>query len=396
VIFYITICNTYAFSDCPVQLSASKLGFGFARRSQLRLFTFSHNTWKEWPIQIDPRDPGGNLLFPKDDFMNHALQASDRMSFETRELKGEKVFVSTNKKNAPCGANAGQEFQTGSEFGWIFNCTESATEDISHDAPVQFMQDKALITSQGYRYYFDPSNHILFQRVEIKQNDKWVIAAEDSSLNIRSDIKNFFTLNFDPTDISSRLEEYRMGPLGMVGRVSFYLNILFFKIKLALTTDVSFYKDSAHVPMIMFSPVEASKYLNPKSGIYYSWKDYLPMQRWNIPDRILETTEVKELLNQKCQESFCTHKMIVPDLLTMEFQISRSLAEKGFIPVWAKAEDVAKKTIPAIHIRPKAEGLYFETSRLEKGGHRWDFWLGLGASKAAKCPSNIGFLSRYN
>src|SRR5690606_36012866 len=79
-------------------------------------------------------------------------------------------------------------------------------------------------------------------------------------------------MRFDSDDIVSQLEATRLGPVGDLANLSFFLKILFFKIRMSLTTSVGFYEDSGHIPMMVNIPVDARKYLNPGSGILYSWE----------------------------------------------------------------------------------------------------------------------------
>jgi len=253
-------------------------------------------------------------------------------------------------------------------------------------SPITYDPIQGIISSKYYKYSFNPENHILFQNIELLQDQKWISVARDSNVNFHINIKNFFNLNFGPSDISSKLEDFRLGPLGLVGKVSFYLNILFFKIKLSLVTDVHFYESQVNVPMIMYAPRDLSKNLNPKSGIYYSWISTLPFSRVHVGDLSEESAKFTKNSDPSCPWGFCNYQVSALDLLTMQLKIPGPLVQKNFFPLWAEATKENHKLMPAVNTASNTQGLYFEVSSLPQGEHKWDFWMNLQAESQETCP----------
>lgn len=282
----------------------------------------------------------------------------------------------------PCKYKWGREILGRSGTAWVFSCEEAHTMP----SPIFYDPSKGIISSKYYKYSFNPENHILFQNIELLQDDKWISVAHESNINFHLDIKNFFNLNFGPSAITSKLEDYRLGPLGLVGKVSFYLNLLFFKIKLSLITDVYFYERQVNVPMVMYAPSDLSKNLNQKSGIYYSWKSTLPFSRQNISEVSKESINPQFSDAQKCGQSYCNYLVSISDLLTMQLKIPITLAQKNFFPIWATANVENHKIVKAVEPGRDTQGLYFEASSLPKGEHKWDFWMRMQSDEEESCP----------
>ena len=254
---------------------------------------------------------------------------------------------------------------------------------------------------------------MLFEKISIGNdaNTRQIIA-EDSELLIKSDIKNFFTMRFDSSQIESYLEETRPGLIGTLARVSFYLRILFFKIKMSLTTDVTFYDDVGHIPMVVQLPVEAPKYLHPASGILYSWKlssavtvlqDKIKMPQVSPELTIKGFEELAKIGTRYCEGEFCAFSFAAAagdKSISMEFEIPKYMVKAGFYPqlvldVTTPDKEMGWNLSTDIKAGQRM-GLYFEVSGLPAGGHPWDFWLRLGASGPLEgsCPRGLNITRR--
>src|SRR5690606_34212215 len=139
-------------------------------------------------------------------------------------------------------------------------------------APVVHNEKKLSIEAPSYTFEYQAKNHILFKNIVVNDGSNSIDVAKDANLKIRANLKKFFTFEFDSRDIRSRIEASRTGPQGFIGFASFYLKVLFFNINLKLTTGVSFWEDSVHVPMVMNIPVKPHEWLHPASGLLYSWR----------------------------------------------------------------------------------------------------------------------------
>ena len=194
--------------------------------------------------------------------------------------------------------------------------------------------------------------------------------------------------------------------MAALARVSFYLKILFFKIKLSLTTDVAFYDDSAQIPMMIYLPYSAEKNLHPRSGILYSWvkapgAERL-MQQDGVPpalDGASNRYSVKGLAAKGtsfCDSVLCRYRMPVRasgrDIM-MDFFIPPDFAKLAFFP--QRVDDVADEAKSmgwgeSYESAKKREGFYFELSGLPEGLSPWNFWIRLtDAASAARCPLEV-------
>ncbi len=404
------------FAGSPVALACPAALFDFETtprfsgiRQGVRLFAKGSsagfkNAISPIPFQIDPIDDDGHLVFFDDaSYLEKNLDRYDMFSFRVEHFGG-KIDLKTDK--LPCqGPHVFELKDEKGRFAYLTNCGLQARPAF-HPFRVAFEKEKHLLESPIYRYKFNSENYMQFHSIDFRNGNEWATVAQDSRMLIRADVKNFFNMNFDSRQIESRLEASRLGPVGNLARLSFYLRILFFKIDLKLSTDVAFYEDSGRIPMMVNIPVNAQEYLHPGSGILYSWA--LSPEAEKAPKEIkmpaLDIKEVKKGYKEyaktglaNCKGKDCTFTYTVDYLnkrLSMDLVVKKELVEKGFFPVYV--DDVLKYAdemgwdlnFPKGTKRP---GLYFEVSGLPKGGHPWDFWLRLGTPREALkgCPATV-------
>lgn len=358
------------------------------------------------PLQIDPIDKDGHIKFNEDKrYDDKEIDAWDMLTFRTEEF-GQRLDA--KKEKLPCRGATTYELRdpATNRYAYLTNCGKIAAASPLFAASVRFAEEQHFLESGIYRYRFNPSNYMQFQGISFRNTAQstWDTIAERSKLMIRADVKNFFSMNFDADEIESQLEAKRLGPVANLARLSFFLKILLFKIRMSLATDVAFYTDSSHIPMMVNIPVDAHKYLNPASGIIYTW--ILAPAALNAPRRIsmptLNPDEVKkgwkELAKiglKSCVKEFCSYRYTVDiggKMLSMDLGLERKLVERGFFPIYI--EDAAKhKEAMGWELEPDSKGdvrtgIYFEVSGLSSGGHPWDFWLRLGNAAVgdAMCP----------
>lgn len=361
------------------------------------------------PFQVDPVDADGHLVFfPDNKYLDRPLDDSDVFTFRTQDF-GPKVDFKREK--LPCRGAYVFELQdpASQRYAYLTNCGAGAAA-LAFAPIVEFQPAKDFLESPVYRYRFNPENYMQFESISFRSaaQGTWETIAERSALMIRADVKNFFTMHFDAKEIESHLESHRVGPIGNLARLSFFLRILFFKIKMSLSTDVGFYEDSSHIPMMVNIPVDAFQYLNPASGILYTW--ILSPSAQTAPRRLqmptLDPAFVKkgwkELAKEGlkyCVKDSCAYKYTVEisgKTLSMDLGLDRKLVERGFFPIYVEDARREKEAMGWDFELAKDEvrtGMYFEVSGLPSGGHPWDFWLRLGgASKAsATCPAPLRF-----
>ena len=292
-------------------------------------------------------------------------------------------------------------------YGYLTSCGFQAAPQ-SPTPVVSFDRTGNRLESPTYRYLFNPDNYMQFDSISFHgPGGAWEQIAADSRLLIRADVRNFFTMNFDSRQIESNLEATRLGPVGNLARVSFFLRILFFKIRMSLATDVAFFRDSGHIPMQVNIPVNAYEYLHPASGILYSWILSPTAQRGaqHIDMPKLDVDEInkgfKSLANagrRWCVQELCRYKFgvdIGEKRLSMELNVERRLIDRGFFPQFVDDVERYKDAMGWDIDIPKGQhrvGMYFEVSGLPEGGHPWDFWLRLGGPNddgPATCPAPV-------
>lgn len=396
---------------CPAYVKGEGLPvFGQLPRNELHLFVregVGGSTWREIPLQIDPLDRDGDFIFfATPEWRKETLKRYDRMTFHPEDF----TEFPAAAGYWPCPTQDVYQFTRPgtSHRAYLMRCTGPIRADIAKVAPgyteVDYRENDHTLSTGVFDYEFHKRNHMLFEHIDFPGFGP---IANEADLSIRSDIRKFFTLNFDPSDVESYIEEYRRGPLGIVARVSFYLKILFFKIKLSLMTDVTFFRDSAHIPMFISLPRSGRTSLHPGSGMMYSWHFTQPpapgaetvrMPAIN-PAAVRGGYEaIAPLASPYCEKEVCNfgYQVAIRDReLAMDFTMKKSLVDSGLVPLFmanvpqARADLDWKKD--KHNDAAARRGIYLETSGLEDGEYSFDLWLKLGRKNAAAstCPQTV-------
>ena len=381
------------------------------QRQGLRLFALrpvaaGRQVWEQVPLQLDPLTPEGRLIFDAGADLSHFNhQASDLLTFQSEDFGRP---MDPNTPPLPCSIGAIYEVSTAAGVAYLTSCAATVNSaPVRYPTRVTFDREHHTLQSGFYRYRFNPDNYMQFASIAFPgARGDWDEVARDSRLLIHADIKNFFTMRFDSRQIVSRLEASRLGPIANLARLSFFLRILLFKIRMSLATDVGFFVDSAHIPMQVDLPVNAYERLNSGSGILYSWHlasaAVVATKTMRMPrlDPTLVHMGFKDLAKlglSYCQGESCLFNYTVDfhgQQLSMAMDLRRSLVERGFFPMFV--EDTHKPSAAmgwGLEAEEEAQriGMYFEVSGLPEGGHPWDFWLRLGAPDQGKpsCPQVV-------
>jgi len=402
-------------SACPAYLTAGESILSRVPRENLQLFVItdhkSPTPWRAVGVQVDPMDADGYIDFPKNaDWRRKYLQATDRLAMRVEKFESLKWQASDG---LPCGATNVVEIfdpKHPEHRAYLAGCAQSQSNALKF--PVQIDESKMQVTSDSYEYHYNPANHLMFSRVLARdqKTNTMLAVSSDSEQHIRADVRKFFTLNFKSKDILSKLHDVRQGALGLVGRLSFYLKILFFKIDLELSTGVSFFTDAVHVPMVIFFPVNSVEYVYPGTGLLFDWLSATDVVHWDIkpesmpalqPEMVLKSPEdLSKLGLNYCDATTCRYEMagkVGEQRFAMLFRIPRPLVELGFFPLYVAKSAEAKVGLKWIKKMDDSAlgrmGFYFETSRLPAGGHQWDLWIRLGGVSAPgdECPRVVKF-----
>jgi hypothetical protein len=280
--------------------------------------------------------------------------------------------------------------------------------------PAVAFDAKALkIESQGFRYQMNRGNQMLFDRLEASAgNGSMEVFLEDGNFDIRADFKNFFEMHFTSGNVGSKVVANRDESASALARLSFNLKLLFLKLDLQLNTDLLFFRDAVFLPMIMKIPRDAWRYVNPGSGVLYSWfpapgtrlvEGWIDMPRRRIfkakGDIKIESRQVAE---KHCQaDGLCRFRVAVgrgPDnrIVLMELIVARGMVNGGFFPQYVSDAVPEAGELgwswSGSNSKRRREGIYFELSQLAKGEHSFEIWLRLIPQDAnpeseSFCPS---------
>jgi hypothetical protein len=385
---------------CPGLILAYQLPRGLPpiQRDSLQLLAYEEGSapWRPIAMQIDPLDEEGSLIFPKDPkWMQQDLGPYDRLSFRVQDF-GRKLDPSAPR---PCPGAEWIELRSQDKFAYLVHCRKHTYKG---DAPVTLDEKERRVSSSQYEYAYTPENHLIFDQIRLQSAEgKLETAAIKGDLLIVSDIKRFFTLVFDSSDIDAKITSKRSGPMGLMGGLQFFLRILAFRIELALEPEVNFFGDSLFMPMMMHLPVDATRYLRRGSGIYYTWETG-PETSWLLDKSRLEelsldaldpssSTPLGRSSDTYCGAVMCRYRLlgrVKNRLVALHFAINRKAADLGFYPRLIRDVAAVEKTIGRKISRYPASGrigVYFETARLPEGTHTWDFWIHFPEQENSPC-----------
>lgn len=390
---------------CPVLLEGSNLAgmVGFQRDS-ISLFHLAQGEgeWIRNQIQVDSRGADGRLKFADRSKSNaEAVSWTDRILFYPTNFGRQR----NPNDQLPCNTPFLLELIDGHHPHlriYVAACGGENPKLTQFEAP-RISNDQVTITSPHYRYQLNRSNHLLFDEIATLNFDPLKGAEQDSATKlakkseilIHADFKNFVTLGFHSDDLESRVEATDEGPIALSARLSFFLRILFFQVKLQLTTDISFFADSGNIPMILYAPTNAKSVLNKPSGLIYVWStepgvsvtsDNMPVLGSRKVANWFADTKAQQLDN-RCGADSCQYSVKIEQrdqAAALRFMIPSKLVARGFFPFFLDDATATAKEFGwdlsknGDHATSRRQGFYFETSELPAGEHHWDLWYQLG------------------
>jgi hypothetical protein len=381
-------------SACPLVVEGDELP-GLVGTKSIGVFAERNGTIVEVPFQIDPRNERGYFTFGAD--LSAFSSRRDRMTVSSDDAGRQLNKAELDALSKKCQSKRIYEISflwkgRFEKFVYVARCQNKLSEAKSS---VSFHPNERELMSSRYRYRFNESNAMLFDAIEVPKGQT---IATDSDLLIHSDIKSFPSMNFGKDDLESEIERTKIGTLANTARISFFLNILFFRINLDLKTDASFFADAAHIPMIMTLPVDATKYLNRHSGVLYTFEipQNVRLTSLNMPDALsahklpIESRTDEGLI--RCEGEICRYRLAVTDAnnysLNLDLTLKQSLVEKSFFPTFVEDVKIFSNTYgwPKSTSEKKRIGFYFEVSGLPKGEHPWDLWISFGQNHSGDCP----------
>ncbi len=397
---------------CPQLLSSQRIPWDrpqLVMREQLQLFSYDQGMWKSLPLQLDPMDSDGDLIFPvPDNWMQDRIAPFDRISFSPSSFAARYEGA----LELPCAAREVFELRLDQKFAYLAACTSKPEDRFQvSGSPVTYDRDKRTLRTEYYHYRYSERNHLVFDAIELADPlfKSFRETAARSDLVIIGDVKNFLTLVFDTDDMDARILHRHQGPMGLVGGLQFFLKVLAFRIELALMPEVNFFDDSLYMPMTMYLPVDAAKYLRRGSGAYYTW-DRASQVTWDEQKSRIEILD-PEAVNPKkalplsapdlryCTPKLCTYELqgaVGGRAFSLNFEITREAAALGFFPRLIRDVPAVEKVLgrPISQFPAKERmGVFFETALLPKGKHKWNFWIQAHSEHSATCGRDVSIRS---
>lgn len=404
---------------CPGFIFIESFGPGIipGKRKDLKAFAIESRNgkpaWRQIAVQIDPFTFEGKLKFFTDEkWREERLHAYDRLSMASESF-------STRYQAAigfPCETEHIFEIATSDRrYAYLAFC-KTMERDTAFMAPVAHDPEKGEVRTPDFLYRYARENHLLFNHLALSYGGSKVYplaVAGSSDQVIRADVKKFFSMQFTKNDIEAQIAHERRGPLGLVGSVNFFLSILFFHIDLRLSPEVSFFDKVVFMPMVMHLPVDARKWLNPGSGLYYTWApapdvtvdwSHSKLPKFDAGKVKAGPEELAALGKPFCYDHKCRFKLvgeIATRLFALDFNIERRLVEKGFLPLFFSDQQQVENDMGAkvATIQDgKRMGMYFETAGLSQGDHEWEFLIRFADNYGdliKQCPAELSTVASY-
>ena len=369
--------------------------------------------WQEELLQVDQVDGDGLLDFAEEDVLwqSKPLSSQDRMVVQESSF-GKKDIPSEAWSQLPCRAERRFLLELKSpKSGEIALVQCDQPRAASQERVARIVHDEVLqkVTSPLYEYHYQSNNHLLFNEIRVKDPVTGIsdVIGRDAKQSIHINVRNFFNLNLNDRNVTSVLQKTRTGPLSLMGEVTTFLKILFFKINLELNLGVSFFEQSVFLPMVLTMPVEAPTRVHPKSGLLFTWeidpnkltiedKSQMPPLRADLIQDGYEA--LKQYGLEQCREEqsgscqFFYKIKFGRNAFRVSFRVPKKEVALGFFPMLVLDEEKARAELawPKVEIMAPRLGFYMETGALTKGMHFWDLWLSTEDLKESSfCPNQI-------
>ncbi len=403
--------------SCPAYLKAAALPAWTMEAKPKSIALFSLGASKQWerlPLQIDPMTEQ-NLFDAsrQSSGENSKIQPNDRLVFYTEKFGS----LRSDKTPLPCATQNLAELRSpNNTFAYIANCADSQPAITKGDPTVVSLDAKNRhIASNKFQYIYHPKNQLLYESLLANSSTgKAIRSAYDSDIGIRLDIKRFFTLHFTNGDLESYINSSKVGELGVVQGVAFFLRLFALKIDLKMNTVASFFESGANIPMMIDVPADANKHLNPGSGSLYSFKldqaefqmDHPASTMPNFEAKLLKSgaPEIKQAGLRRCKGSQCNYKMMgtVDDRpFALSMTVPRETVEMGFFPTFVYDVREFKHDIGwkgAENSADNERAIFFPTHGLSKGKYQIDSWILLGDASLSResCPAPVAVTPTKN
>lgn len=241
--------------------------------------------------------------------------------------------------------------------------------------------NKRTLLSESLRYVYSAKNHMLLDSFSLRDGTKETVLLSGSEMHLYGKPKFFFPLHFTGDDVRSRLVDEWVGPLGVAGQLSFFLDVLLFKITLNLRSEVSMYKDAIHVPVTLSLPVSGSM-LRAGSGVVYGFKsprgaEVLESVKTSLP----RLGKVKPVSADTPLQSSGTFTLIEgSQCIAAGVTMPPELAALNFTPKLATRKELKALGFPDTDID---FGIFYDITLLKKGTNRFDVWFFTGPASDA-------------
>lgn len=388
-----SIANGQVIHSAPVVVKAWQVSrIAQHRLGSYRVFrTRTDGTAEPIPFQIDELSPYQDYILP-DGILPNGKESNGIFDNEDElAFMGEDVgIVKKPTKFVGKKPNILYELavENGARKGAVYvGIYLSKPPPLSPRSYVKFNIQNAQIMTSRYRYSFDKENYLVVRGIDLVQDGKISKPLVNSStFYLKADLKYFLTLEVNHTDINSKLEAYKAGPVRTIVRVSFTYSILNMDLELGMYTEVSFFSNSVVLPAVMFNPLDGAKSLNEGSGFYYGFAISDNPGNINVDSNLPEydLKNVKSYLSGKKRvESRYWISMTSPDyMMYLEVSPSKQMRKTGNINMLYKEN----KKGPDIVNRSKNSAAplgqsnvnlasYFDLSRFAEGQHTVGFRL---------------------
>jgi hypothetical protein len=411
---------------CPAYVQGKDvLLLGSAPRSSLALFALASGgkSWQALPLQVDPLDENGVLRSPASgapDLATKPFEANDRLALR-REGFGARAVAGAPP--LPCRARRVVELRTPGDrptYAYLAACDGPPSPALAPPLPVRHDAAQRRITAERYDYVYLPNNQLMYKTMTTRDPagaSAPMLASTDAELDLHLDIVNFFTLDLGNDDVESYVSASRIGNVGMLANMDFYLRLLFFKIDLKMATTVGFWGDSAHIPSLVDVPRDGPSMLHPDSGLLYAFKAHAARFDQSRPERTMPNADAKVLLAGPdtaarvgaayCGATMCTFRLrgtIGPQAFGIDVDIAPELVKMGFFPMWVPDVAAFKKAMGWTDEVDAADvgrvALYINNSGMKQGQYKFDQWLRVGPpeSMVESCPQpvTVGELAAFS
>ncbi len=161
-------------------------------------------------------------------------------------------------------------------YALLFESNPPALSPVKY---IKYDQKKDRVETTDYITDFDDEQALIIMEAHFKdaQGNISKNYFDRFKMRIKMDIKYFFTMNFDENNTNAKIIAIKLGPVRLIKRMLFWMDIMYIQVTPTAIFDYVFYPNGLIGPSELNAPIELSSVLNENSylKVCLDFNDYM-------------------------------------------------------------------------------------------------------------------------